>query len=88
MNKEYNYLSRTMEELIGFVASNTKLSKILAVVDSKGPMDSATIAKTTRIVRADKSIEELVGKKLLTRDGDRFALTELGKLVSHRLRGV
>ncbi len=77
-----------MEELIGFVASNQKASKILAVLDSKGPMDSATIAKTTRIVGADKSIEELVEKKLLALSGGKYALTELGKQVSHKLRGV
>ncbi len=77
-----------MEELIGFVASNNKLSKILAVLDSKGPMDSATIAKTTRIVGADKSIEELVERKLLVPEGGKYSLTELGKLVSHKLRGI
>lgn len=77
-----------MEELIGFVASNQKASKILAVLDSKGPLDSITIAKTTRIVGADKSIEELVGKKLLALSGGKYALTELGKQVSHKLRGV
>ncbi len=77
-----------MEKLIGFVASNQKASKILAVLDSKGPMDSATTAKTTRIVGADKSIEELVGKKLLVLSGGKYALTELGKQVSHKLRDV
>ncbi len=77
-----------MEELIGFVASNQKASKILAVLDSKGQMDRATIAKTTRIAGADKSIEELVGKKLLALSGGKYALTELGKQVSHKLRGV
>jgi predicted transcriptional regulator len=77
-----------MEELIGFVASNQKASKILAVLDSKGPLDSVTIAKTARMVGADKSIEELVGKKLLALSGGKYALTELGKQVSHKLRGV
>ncbi len=77
-----------MEELIGLVASNGKLSKILAVLDSKGSMDSATIAKTTRIVGAEKSIEELVAKKLLAYTGGKYALTDLGKQVSHKLRGV
>ncbi|MCG2728501.1 MAG: winged helix-turn-helix domain-containing protein, partial [Candidatus Methanoperedenaceae archaeon] len=73
---------------IGFVASNHKASKILAVLDSKGAMDSAAIAKTTRIVGADRSIEELVGKKLLENKGGKYALTELGKQVSRKLRGV
>lgn len=77
-----------MEELIGFVASNQKASKILAVLDSKGQMDRATIAKTARIAGADKSIEELVGKKLLALSGGKYALTELGRQVSHKLRGV
>jgi len=77
-----------MEELIGFVASNQKASKILAVLDSKGPLDSVTIAKTARMVGADKSIEELVGKKLLELSGGKYALTELGKQVSHKLRSV
>ncbi|VVB96926.1 Uncharacterised protein [uncultured archaeon] len=77
-----------MDELIGFVASNHKASKILAVLDSKGPMDGATIAKTTRIVGADKSIEELVAKKLLVSKGGKYTLTELGIEVSHKLRGV
>ncbi|MBU3965774.1 MAG: transcriptional regulator [Euryarchaeota archaeon] len=77
-----------MEELIGFVASNNKLSKILAVLDSKGPMDSTTIAKTTRIVGADKGIEELLARKLLKTEGNKYALTELGIQVNHKLRGV
>jgi predicted transcriptional regulator len=77
-----------MEELIGFIASNQKASKILAVLDSKGQMDRATIAKTARIAGADKSIEELVGKKLLALSGGKYALTELGRQVSHKLRGV
>ena len=77
-----------MEELIGFVASNQKASKILAVLDSKGPLDSITIAKTAGMVGADKSIEELVEKKLLALSGGKYALTELGKQVSHKLRSV
>ncbi len=78
----------TMEELIGFVASNHKASKILAVLDSKGQMDSAAIARTARIVGAEKTLEELAVKKLITSAGGKYSLTELGKQVSHRLRGV
>lgn len=77
-----------MDELIGFVASDHKASKILAVLDSKGEMESAKIAKTVRIVGADKTLEELVGRELISNNGGKFALTDLGKLVSHRLRGV
>ncbi|MCX9074169.1 MAG: transcriptional regulator [Candidatus Methanoperedens sp.] len=77
-----------MEELIGFVATNHKAGKILAVLDSKGPMDSVTIAKTTRIAGADKAIEELAVKKLISQSGEKYALTDLGKQVSHRLRSV
>ncbi len=77
-----------MEELIGYVASNQKASKILSVLDSKGAMDSATIARTVRIVGAEKTIEELESKKLLSRDGNKFVLTALGKQVSHKLRSV
>ena len=77
-----------MEELIGFVASNHKASKILAVLDSKGAMDGATIAKTVRIVGADKTLEELMGKKLIANSGGKYSLTELGKQVSHKLRSV
>ena len=77
-----------MEELIGYVASNHKASKILAVLDSKGAMDGATIAKTVRIVGAEKIIEELADKKLVANEGTKFALTVLGKQVSHKLRSV
>ena len=77
-----------MEELIGFVASNHKASKILAVLDSKGAMDGATISKTVRIVGADKTLEELSGKKLIANSGGKYSLTELGKQVSHKLRSV
>ncbi len=77
-----------MEELIGFAASNQKISKILAVLDSKGPMDSKTLSKTTRIVGADKSIEELLERKLVKQDGNKYALTEQGIQVNHKLRGV
>lgn len=77
-----------MEEIIGYVASNHKASKILAVLDSKGAMGSATIGKTARIIGAEKTIEELVIKKLITNAGNKYELTDLGKQVSHRLRGV
>ncbi|MEQ9729438.1 MAG: hypothetical protein ABOK23_02355 [Candidatus Methanoperedens sp.] len=77
-----------MEELIGFVASNHKASKILAVLDSKGAMDGASIAKTTRIVGIDKSMEELAGKKLIENKGGKYDLTEVGRQVSRKLRGV
>ncbi len=77
-----------MEELIGFVASNSKLGKILAVLDSKGSMDAATIAKATRITGAGKNIEELVEKKLLAYESGKYALTDLGKQVCHRIRGI
>jgi predicted transcriptional regulator len=77
-----------MEELIGFIASDHKASKILAVLDSKGEMDSHTIAKTVRIVGADKTIQELEGRKLIANSGGKYALTELGKQVSHKLRSV
>ena len=77
-----------MEELIGYIASDHKASKILAVLDSKGPMDSTTIAKTTRIVGANKTIDELVAKELVTNAGGKIKLTDLGKQVSHSLRGV
>jgi predicted transcriptional regulator len=77
-----------MDELIGFIASDHKASKILAVLDSKGEMDSRTIAKTLRIVGVDKTLEELMGRELIANNGGKYALTELGKLVSHKLRGV
>jgi predicted transcriptional regulator len=77
-----------MEELIGFVASDHKASKILNVLDSKGEMDSKTIAKTIRMVGADKTLEELVTRELISESGGKFALTDLGKQVSHKLRGV
>ena len=77
-----------MEEIIGYVASNHKASKILAVLDSKGPMDGATIGKTTRIIGAEKTIEELAMKKLIINAGNKYELTDLGKQASHRLRGV
>jgi len=74
-----------MEELIGFVASNSRLGKILAVLDSKGPMDIATIAKTTRIAGAGKNIEELAGKGLVSFESEKYVLTELGAKVSHKV---
>ena len=77
-----------MEELIGFVASNNKLGKILAVLDSKGAMDKNTIAKTTRIAGSEKILKELVGKKLLSCENEKYSLTELGAEVSRKLRTV
>lgn len=77
-----------MEELIGFIASDHKASKILGVLDSKGEMDSHTIAKTVRIVGVDKTIQELEERKLIAKSGGKYALTELGKQVSHKLRSV
>ncbi len=77
-----------MEELIGFAASDHKASKILAVLDSKGPMNSEKIARTTRIVGLEKTIEELVAKKLIEDADGKYALTDLGKQVTHRLRGI
>ncbi|MCX9083917.1 MAG: transcriptional regulator [Candidatus Methanoperedens sp.] len=77
-----------MEELIGFVASDHKASKILAVLDSKGEMDSVKIAKTVRMVGVEKTLEGLMSRELITDNDGKFSLTELGKLVSHKLRSV
>ena len=35
-----------------------------------------------------KTLEELVGRELIVNSSGKYALTELGKQVSHRLRGV
>jgi len=77
-----------MEELVGFAASNHKASKILAVLDSKGSLDRSVISKTIRIVGADKCLDELVEKKLIKQEGEKFNLTDMGKEVCHKLRGV
>jgi predicted transcriptional regulator len=77
-----------MEELIGYVATNHKASKILNILDSKGPMDGSIIAKTTRIVGIEKTLDELLNKELIRNDGGKYALTDLGTTVSHKLRGV
>lgn len=77
-----------MEELIGYLASNNKLSKILAVLDSKGAMNSQSIAKTTRIVGVDKNIEELVEKNLLVLKSGKYHLTNKGEKVIHMLRNM
>lgn len=77
-----------MEELIGFIASNSRLGKILTVLDSKGPMDSATIAKTTRIATVGKNIEDLVGKDLISLENGKYTLTELGTKISHKIKGL
>jgi predicted transcriptional regulator len=39
-------------------------------------------------VGVDKTLEELVGRELIARNSGKFTLTDLGKQVSHKLRGV
>jgi predicted transcriptional regulator len=39
-------------------------------------------------VGVDKTLEELRGRDLIASNGGKFALTDLGKQVSHKLRGV
>jgi len=49
-------------------------------------MDTATIAKTTRIAGAEKNIEELAGKELVSFESGKYVLTELGAKVSHKVK--
>jgi predicted transcriptional regulator len=39
-------------------------------------------------VGVDKTLDELMGRELIASNGGKFALTDLGKQVSHKLRGV
>jgi len=77
-----------LEELIGFIAGNAKREKIMALLGSKGAQDGAAIAKMAHIVGADKILDELAQKGLITSRGGKYALTETGVQVERRMHGV
>jgi predicted transcriptional regulator len=79
-----------MDELIGFVAGNPKREKILSLLTSRESLDVSTVAKTTHIIEASakKILLEMAEKGLLESRGELFSLTELGREVEGRIKGL
>ncbi|MCK5643412.1 MAG: transcriptional regulator [Gammaproteobacteria bacterium] len=79
-----------MDELIGFVTGNNTRQKILALLGSKGELDSARIAKTTHIVplAVNSVLAELLEKELVVKTNELYQLTELGGAVERQVHNM
>ena len=68
---------------MGFVTGNKNRQKLLALLESKGEMDAARIAKNMHVVKpsVDKILVELVEKELIAEEGGLYDLTELGTTI-------
>ncbi|MGP8330705.1 MAG: transcriptional regulator [Methanosarcinaceae archaeon] len=79
-----------MDELIGFVTSNNNRQKILALLGSKGELDTDQIAKITHMVRisVDKILEDLLEKELVIKEGQMYWLTALGSTVERQVHNM
>lgn len=79
-----------MDELIGFVSGNPKREKILSLFASRGALNAGRVAKTTHIIEssAKRLLEEMVEKGLLAREDEEYTLTDTGREVEGRIRGM
>lgn len=79
-----------MNELIGFVNGNSARQKVLSLLASKGEMDGKRISKTLHIVypSMEKTLEELREKDLVSKQEDKYALTEMGAKVEKTIQQI
>ncbi|MCM1986445.1 transcriptional regulator [Methanococcoides seepicolus] len=79
-----------MEELMGFVTGNKNRQKLLALLESRGQLEGARIAKNMHIAKisADKILEELAAKELIVEESGFYKLTELGTTVTRTVLSI
>ena len=79
-----------MEEIIGFVNGNANRRKILEILDSKKEADSVRIAKIARIIpsAAAQILTDLSARNLVQKNGDKYGLTDDGKIVIGFIRAL
>ncbi len=79
-----------MEELIGFVTGNKNRQKLIALLESRHQLDADKIARNMRIARpsVDRIIAELLEKELIEQKSGVYELTELGRLLGHKVQNI
>lgn len=77
-----------MDELIGFVSSNSNRQTILELLGHKGALDIKMISKFAHIPeKVTKNIlNELKDKGLISLDHNKYSLTDTGLEVENRVR--
>ncbi len=78
-----------MEELIGFVAGNNLRRRVLALLATEA-QEGSVIAKKLRVGEstAIKMLDGLAEKGLVSKDGNKYQLTETGLAVDRQMMGV
>lgn len=76
-----------IDELLGFVTGNNNRQKLLQLLGSKGSMETERIGKTMHVVRpsVDKTLDELLERGLIEKQGNSYQLTETGTYVEREL---
>ncbi len=70
----------TAEELAGFISGNAKRRQIADVLEKNGSETFEALEKLTRIPKAmlDKALKDMAERGALTRQKDKYALTDVG----------
>jgi len=71
----------TVEEIAGFISGNVKRRQILDVLDKNGSETYEALRKLTRMPKLllDKVLKDMEEKGVLTKQNEKFILTENGK---------
>ena len=77
----------TVEELAGFITGNVKRKQILDVLDKNESATYETIRKLTRMPKLilDKALKDMTEKGAVTKQDEKYILTETGKKVASSL---
>ena len=79
-----------MEEIAGFVNGSVNRRKILEILESKGETDAARISKIARLIPSATTqiLEDLSSRNLVQKNGDKYSLTDDGKIIVDYIRAL
>ena len=79
-----------MEEIAGFVNGSVNRRKILEILESKGETDTARISKIARLIPSATAqiLEDLSSRNLVQKNGDKYSLTDDGKIIVDYIRAL
>lgn len=79
-----------VEELVGYITGNVKRKQIIDVLDKNGSESFEALAKITRIPRLmlEKIMDEMLAKKIVKKEKDKYMLTETGNQVVVMTRSI
>jgi predicted transcriptional regulator len=77
----------TIEEIAGFISGNVKRKQIVDVLAKNGSETLESLRKITRMPKLmlEKGLKDMAEKGAITKENDRFTLTEAGKAAASML---